>query len=323
MKDSNIKHNNISVQTFVNEGNYLFFVSLWYNVLFCMDTKNGEIIDTIDIPFEAPITSNRVFYMYKTNGSIFLLLNKPEAAVARYDIYKKQIEIIDATYKNDSWGDNADEDEEYIYVPIINKMRIAMISKDNFEVHYREVESEGKGISSVYKYHDKLYCVMVGTGNLLEIDSLTNEVRTFENKPDGYKIIESNYPSSGVFRKRNFVVVFARYTNMNVLYDLENGSVEQFGERFDKSDYKDGPVVSSTRIIDDQIIVYMNNLSEWYWYDSGLNCARKIKMYFGEKVKNYLKDAPLFYKNSKYLEYERAEIHTLNNFISSIVSENG
>lgn len=322
MKNNSLKHNNIWVHSFVTDGKYLYFVCLWFNVLFCMDIDTGEIVNSIDIPFETPFTSNRVFYMYKRNGNIILLLNKPQAAVARYDICKQSIEIIEATYKNESWGDNADEDEQYIYVPIINKMKIAIISKDDFDVHYIEVASGEKGISSLYKHNDKFYIVTVGTGNLLEINCITNEVRTFENKPNDYKIVQSSYPSSGIFQKENHVVVFARYTNMSVIYDVENNSVEQFGEKFCEADCKDGPIVSSTRKIGDQFVVYKNNLGEWDWYDSGLNCIRKVRMYFGEKVSNYLEKAPLFYKNSSYLERERAEIHTLSKFIMSIMSEN-
>ena len=108
---------------------------------------------------------------------------------------------------------------------------------------------------------------------------------------------------------------------MNVLYDICNSSVLQFEDCFENYDFSIGPIISSTRKNMGSIVVYRNDFDEWVFYDINLKCIKRKKMHMSEQTVGLLEASHLYYANSVYFENEKKEIHTLNNFILSLVDK--
>lgn len=64
----------------------------------------------------------------------------------------------------------------------------------------------------------------------------------------------------------------------------------------------------------------MNGLDEWFFYDLDMKCVKRMKMHINEHVTEKLENSRLFSGNCTYLETEKKEIHTLNQFIYSLVN---
>ncbi len=320
MHNINLTLKNLWVNTFVTDENKVYFVSAWYNVLFCMDMETQTVNETYNITQDSVLSNNHVFYMYKKDKNIYIVLGKPNATILKFDIDEKKIEYVCDLTINGNWGDNADEDEEYVYIPIINQKKIAIMSKEDYTFEYKDLPIEEKGISTVCKEDNKFYAVTVGTANVIELNAEMEVVNILENKPKNYNLINTNYPSSGIFYIDGHVIVFSRYSNMNVLYDTYNSDVLQFEDGFENYDFNIGPIITSTRKNKDGIVIYRNDLDEWFFYDMNMKCVKRQKLCISKQSVEYLENAKLFDENSAYFETEKKEIHTLNNFIFSLVN---
>ena len=247
MQKNRLRLNNLWVNTFVIDDDIMYFVSVWYNILFCMDMNTYTVYEAYNITKDSALSKNNVFYMYKKDKGIFLLIGKPKGEVLRFDIENKKIEYISNIEIDGNWGDNADEDEEYVYIPIINQKKIARMSKRDYTFECKDLPIEEKGVSTLCKDDNKFYVVTVGTARVIELNLKMEVLNVYENKPKGYKMIDSNYPSSGLFYLNNRVIVFPRYSNMSIICDTSNHKVLQLENSFENFDYGIGPIIAAAK----------------------------------------------------------------------------
>lgn len=317
MRKDRLKLESIEVRSFVLDKNTIYFVSPWYNLLFCMDATTGIVYDAIEIPGRAPLSRCRIFYIYKKDNSIYMILSRPEKGIIRFDIDKGNMDVVNSEIEPESWGDNADEDDSYIYIPVINKKEFARISKHNYEMDYINVPIEEKGISVLHKCKDRMYMVAVSTGNIIELTDC-GEKRIYDAKPRGYRLFNSNYPASGIFSSGGKIVVFSRCSNMSYVTTEINQNAVILGPVYDENNEKDEPLISASRKTEKGIIVYHNKCNKWLWLDLDLTCTKECTLRFSDEVMKRLENASLFLTNNSYMEIESKYNNTLERFVATL-----
>lgn len=299
---------------------YLWFCSVWFNFLFKFNMKTYEIEDAIRLPVGYDGKPTPIVYIYNWNHEIYMIPNDASNKLIKYSLSSNTMDLLTVSLGNNIFGNFSDEDEEYVYLPIVEKKQITCLHKKSLDTEIYQVDCKGKGIQGIKKNNLGFMLLETGIGDVVITDKDYREKERLYEKPRDFKIAYNNYyPGIGAVCLENEVVIFPRYSNMIYSVNLSTKKARQYGGIIDDySNSGEGPKYSFVTQINKYIWLYSNHENDWIIFDEKMKEIERVHMRLAPKVEQMLSGINLIEGNRNDLFVESKQLYTLENYVRSI-----
>lgn len=311
----------ICVTSAIVHKEYLWFCSAWYNCLFKCNLNTYEIEDAIDLPIGHNGMPSLVTYMFGKDDHIILIANNTPYGLIKYSIQKETMEILPIEFE-EVFGNYGDEDDDYVYLPVVEKKEIVSIRKKNFDIERHHIECQGKGIQVVKKAEYGFVILETEIGDVVITDDRFLITQRIQEKPEGFEIAYNKYyPGLGVVCNNDEIIVFPRYSNMIFSVSKSENKAIQRGKKYLEYFFDGaGPIFSCIREMQGCIWLFSTIDNTWIVFDRDLNEMERIQMRLSRKVESKLNMLDIikgFSSNLPILK-EADQVYTLGNFLYSL-----
>lgn len=316
-------YQNLCVTSAVIVDKCLWFCSAWFNFLFKCNLQNNEIEEAIALPIGYAGIPTLIINMFFKDQSIFLVANNSNNNLLKYNIMSGTMEKIPVAFDENAFGNFSDEDEEYIFLPVVEKKQIISLRKDDFKIEKHWIDCKGDGIQLIKKIDKGFIIIETRVGDVVVTDDEYNILNRISEKPDGFEMAyDRYYPGVGIAYLGDEIIVFPRYANMVYSVCLSEQKVRQIGEKFSNFiNFRYGPRFSCVKKMKECLWVFSSEEDVWILFDDNLNEINRIHMKFSLEVENKLSNINIIECNAENVQIinENHLINTLENFINSLL----
>lgn len=298
---------------------FLWFCSNWYGYLFKCNLKTNIVEMAIELP-KGNTGSLTIPYMFSIEDSIYMVANNLNNNLIRYNISRDAIDLLSTDLQGISVGIFSDEDEDYVYLPVIDKKQIVTVHKSDLKIEMHQIDCQGKGVQLIKKVGKEFVILETEIGDVVITDDNFNIIRRYENKPEGFKIAYNRYyPGEGIICCGDEITIIPRYANMIYSVNVNNGAVCQIGEKYNcyENENDDGPRFSCVREMMGSIWIFFNKDNKWILFDNMLNKIDEKIMTLTTEVEKKISSIDLI-KDNNGIFYESKQVYNLVNFMNSI-----
>lgn len=275
-----IEKSAICVTDFCVECEKMWFISAYYNYLFMLDLNDWVVKKAYRLPYGRAFGMGEALFLYKEGDYINIVPRNNKIDIVKFNIDNCLFEKIDNVLPDEKWGKEIVIDDSYIYIPVSDKPYIVALKKDYKTFNKVLISAELKGVEVLGIKKDGFWLIEADSNDLIAYDKKKNEIKRYVKKPEGYKTFPGG-PIYSTIVGDDKPILFPRYSNM--ILKIGNDGIFDIVERFDEYKF-DYSLFLAVKLINNQIITYVNGYNCWRVYNSENKMTEEHKMIISEEV---------------------------------------